>query len=81
MLEAEDKSVPWQRVLWLKQPQYPDNYLDDSFLENLQRNGMQISWIDTSTCLTVFARQSTSGNTPTSACLGTLFPLRSTSAQ
>lgn len=38
MLQAEDK-VPWQRVLWLKQPEYPDNYLDDSFLINLQRNG------------------------------------------
>jgi len=38
MLEAVDESVPWQRVLWLKQNQYPDNYLDESFLQNLQRN-------------------------------------------
>ena len=39
MLEAEDRTTPWQRILWLKQDGYPDNYLDDSFLENLQRNG------------------------------------------
>lgn len=39
MLEAEDAQTPWQRVLWLKQPGFPDNHLDDSFLENLQRNG------------------------------------------
>ncbi|KAK9896370.1 phosphatidylinositol N-acetylglucosaminyltransferase [Cystobasidium minutum MCA 4210] len=38
MLEAEDRSTPWQRVLWLKQSQYPDNYLDETFLDNLQRN-------------------------------------------
>lgn len=42
MLEPEDKSIPWQRILWLKQSQYPDNYLDDTFLDNLQRNGQLI---------------------------------------
>lgn len=39
MLQPTDASTPWQRVLWLKQPAYPDNHLDHSFLENLQRNG------------------------------------------
>lgn len=47
MLEAEDKSTPWQRVLWLKQSQYPDNYLDESFLDNLQRNGMLLIELQT----------------------------------
>lgn len=55
MLEAEDKSIPWQRILWLKQSQYPDNYLDDTFLDNLQRNGELIFHIITTIgyCLTV----------------------------
>lgn len=39
MLEASDAQVPWQRVLWLKQPAYPDNYHGEHFLEDLKRNG------------------------------------------
>lgn len=29
---------PWQKLLWVKQ-NYPDNYVDSTFLEELQRNG------------------------------------------
>ena len=29
---------PWQKLLWVKQ-NYPDNYVDGTFLEELQRNG------------------------------------------
>ncbi|KAL4210743.1 phosphatidylinositol N-acetylglucosaminyltransferase [Rhizopus microsporus] len=30
-------SPPWQKLLWVKQ-NYPDNYVDDTFLDELQRN-------------------------------------------
>jgi hypothetical protein len=29
---------PWQKLLWVKQ-NYPDNYVDSTFLDELQRNG------------------------------------------
>lgn len=29
---------PWQKLLWVKQ-NYPDNYVDGTFLDELQRNG------------------------------------------
>lgn len=28
----------WQKLLWVKQ-NYPDNYVDSTFLDELQRNG------------------------------------------
>jgi hypothetical protein len=30
---------PWQKLLWVKQ-NYPDNYVDSTFLDELQRNGI-----------------------------------------
>lgn len=73
MLEAEDKSTPWQRILWLKQDGYPDNFLDESFLENLQRNGWgylpyrSLEPIHRPAGLTIghVVAQSMSGSTPT----------------
>lgn len=32
---------PWQKLLWVKQ-NYPDNYVDGTFLDELQRNGKAI---------------------------------------
>ncbi len=32
------RRVPWQKLLYVKQD-YPDNYVDDTFLEELQKNG------------------------------------------
>ncbi|CAL9695683.1 unnamed protein product [Knipowitschia caucasica] len=32
-----DSSVPWRKVLWERQP-FPDNYVDQRFLEELRRN-------------------------------------------
>lgn len=29
---------PWQKLLWVRQ-NYPDNYVDETFLDELQRNG------------------------------------------
>lgn len=34
---APDQAVPWRKVLWEHQP-YPDNYVDQRFLEELRRN-------------------------------------------
>lgn len=34
---APGQTVPWRKVLWEPQP-YPDNYVDDHFLEELRRN-------------------------------------------
>lgn len=31
---------PWRKLLWVKQ-NYPDNYVDSTFLEELQKNGMR----------------------------------------
>lgn len=31
-------NTPWQKLLWVKQ-NYPDNYVDNTFLDELQRNG------------------------------------------
>src|SRR2546429_3374052 len=35
---------PWRKLLWVKQD-YPDNWTDHSFLEELQRNGIDIPGI------------------------------------
>ncbi|KAI7899785.1 phosphatidylinositol N-acetylglucosaminyltransferase subunit C [Cokeromyces recurvatus] len=37
--QADDyyQNPPWQKLLWVKQ-NYPDNYVDNTFLEELQRN-------------------------------------------
>lgn len=32
---------PYRKVLYLRQHDYPDNYVDSSFLADLQRNGEQ----------------------------------------
>ncbi|XP_075895391.1 phosphatidylinositol N-acetylglucosaminyltransferase subunit C [Nelusetta ayraudi] len=34
---APDEGVPWRKVLWERQP-FPDNYVDQRFLEELRRN-------------------------------------------
>uniref|UniRef100_A0A1A8RZD8 Phosphatidylinositol glycan, class C n=1 Tax=Nothobranchius rachovii TaxID=451742 RepID=A0A1A8RZD8_9TELE len=34
---APSQSVPWRKVLWERQP-FPDNYVDQRFLEELRRN-------------------------------------------
>lgn len=34
--EVDDQLPPWEKVLWKRQP-YPDNYTDDSFLQQLVR--------------------------------------------
>lgn len=34
---APGPAVPWRKVLWERQP-YPDNYVDQRFLEELRRN-------------------------------------------
>lgn len=34
---APGPAVPWQKVLWERQP-FPDNYVDERFLEELRRN-------------------------------------------
>lgn len=34
---APGEGVPWQKVLWERQP-FPDNYVDQRFLEELRRN-------------------------------------------
>lgn len=34
---APGPAVPWQKVLWERQP-FPDNYVDQRFLEELRRN-------------------------------------------
>jgi phosphatidylinositol glycan class C protein len=33
---------PWRKLLWVKQ-NYPDNYVDETFLEELQKNGKRLS--------------------------------------
>ncbi|KAI8329201.1 phosphatidylinositol N-acetylglucosaminyltransferase subunit C [Blakeslea trispora] len=35
--EYNPHNPPWQKLLWVKQ-NYPDNYVDDTFLEELQKN-------------------------------------------
>ncbi|OBZ83125.1 Phosphatidylinositol N-acetylglucosaminyltransferase GPI2 subunit [Choanephora cucurbitarum] len=35
--EYSTHNPPWQKLLWVKQ-NYPDNYVDDTFLEELQKN-------------------------------------------
>ncbi|KAI8049819.1 phosphatidylinositol N-acetylglucosaminyltransferase subunit C [Gilbertella persicaria] len=35
--EYSSHNPPWQKLLWVKQ-NYPDNYVDDTFLDELQRN-------------------------------------------
>jgi hypothetical protein len=35
---------PWQKLLWVKQ-NYPDNYVDSTFLDELQRNGEHLFFI------------------------------------
>ena len=34
---APGPAVPWRKVLWERQP-FPDNYVDERFLEELRRN-------------------------------------------
>lgn len=34
---APGPTVPWRKVLWERQP-FPDNYVDQRFLEELRRN-------------------------------------------
>lgn len=34
---APGPAVPWRKVLWERQP-FPDNYVDQRFLEELRRN-------------------------------------------
>ena len=29
---------PWRKLLWVRQSEYPDNWVDETFLEDLQRN-------------------------------------------
>lgn len=38
--------LPYKKVLYLKQD-YPDNYVDSTFLEDLQRNGEYINYATT----------------------------------
>jgi hypothetical protein len=35
---SSPNNPPWQKLLWVKQ-NYPDNYVDSTFLDELQRNG------------------------------------------
>lgn len=32
------KRKVWRKLLWIRQPDYPDNWVDVTFLEDLQRN-------------------------------------------
>lgn len=36
--QYNSNNPPWQKLLWVKQ-NYPDNYVDSTFLDELQRNG------------------------------------------
>lgn len=36
--ESYQHHAPWRKLLWVKQS-YPDNYVDSTFLEELQKNG------------------------------------------
>lgn len=33
------RPMPWRKLLWVRQDQYPDNWVDSTFLEDLKRNG------------------------------------------
>ena len=35
------KREPWRKLLWIKQD-YPDNYVDSTFLEELEKNGNRL---------------------------------------
>lgn len=40
---------PWRKLLWVKQ-NYPDNYVDSTFLDELQKNGMCVHVIASLHC-------------------------------
>jgi phosphatidylinositol glycan class C protein len=35
---SDGTKLPWRKLLYVKQD-YPDNYVDDTFLDALQKNG------------------------------------------
>lgn len=38
------RKKPWRKLLWVNQPEYPDNWVDDSFLDKLQRNANVVAY-------------------------------------
>jgi phosphatidylinositol glycan class C protein len=36
---ADGQLPPWEKVLWKQQP-YPDNYIPDTFLQDMVRHSM-----------------------------------------
>ena len=38
LTNSPTKKDPWRKLLWIKQD-YPDNYVDSTFLEELEKNG------------------------------------------